>query len=70
MTNTLPSTITVTETIINRRNLDLSSIRYAVASPTTNDVFALFKWKDRAEAYVKKYAYEFSIIDLKPHKPE
>ena len=68
MTTNLPSTITVTET--HERELNLSHIRYAVISPTTNYVFAIFKWRDRAEAYVNKNALNFTIIDLKPHKTE
>ena len=69
MTSTLPSTITVTET--RERELDLSSIRYAVVNPSDNSrVYALFIWKDRADTYLKKYAHESTIIDLKPHKPE
>jgi hypothetical protein len=67
MTTGLPSKITITET--HERELDISSLRYAVVSRYNDITFALFKWKDRAEDYKKKYAYEAVIIDLKPCSP-
>ena len=64
MTNTLPSKITITETY--ERELDLSNLKYAVVNPCDDTVYSLFKWRDRAEAYVKKYAHSYSIVDLRP----
>lgn len=66
MSNSLPSNITVTET--RQRELDLSSIRYAVVSSTRNTVYALFRWEDRAKTFVRDYAQGCSIIDLKAYR--
>ena len=64
MVNSLPSSITVTET--RETKLDLSFIKWAVVNPKDNKVYSLFKWKDRAEAYVKKYAMDYDIVELNP----
>ena len=66
--NTLPKTVTVTE--VRERRLDLSYIRYAVVSDQDSaTVYALFRWKERAEDYVKKYAQSYRIVDLDPQQP-
>ena len=49
----LPKTIDVP--MPGTRALDLSKIYYAVVSGTPMSAFALFKWRDRAEDYRKRY---------------
>ena len=63
MNNKLPADleVPVPQTTI---ALHLSNIKYAVVLKT-DEVVALFRWKDRAESYLKSYAHNDRIINIK-----